>query len=93
MRIPPTATYNPTERDDRPGFYYVSMVDGSQFALLAGPYTSHGVALDMVRAAEGIARLANPMQCAFAGFGTCRLENSAGLGTLHKLGLMSEPRN
>jgi len=93
MRIPSGSTYtDSTEIDDRPGFYYVSIIDGNRFALLAGPYTSHGEALDMVRTAKDIAYLANPTQCAFAGFGTCRLESSAGLGTLHKLGIMSEPR-
>jgi hypothetical protein len=88
MRFSSTSTYNATEVDDRPGFYYVSIVDGDKFALLSGPYTTHHEALGMVQAAKDAAYRMNSTQCAFAGFGTCRLDDSAGAGILNKHGMI-----
>lgn len=87
MRIPSGSTYtDSTKTDDRPGFYYVSLIDGDKFALLAGPYMSHGEALKMVNTAKDAAYSVNSAQCAFACFGTCRLETNAGAGILNKYG-------
>ena len=80
------AACNNAEVDDRPGFYYVSMIDGARYALLAGPYPSHREALDMVDSAKEAACRVNSAQCAFAGFGTCRTESNAGVGILNKHG-------
>lgn len=88
MLIPGNAVFNPTDCDDRSGFYYVSIVDGQQFGLLAGPYTTHREAIDMVSKAQNVARRANPVQTAFASFGTCRLDLDSGPGILNKHGMI-----
>ena len=88
MLIPSTATYSDKEVDDQPGFYYVSLIDGPRFALLAGPYSTHREALDMVTPAKEAANKVNRQQAAFAGFGTCRLEHDAGAGILQKCGAL-----
>lgn len=81
------ATYNPEECDLRPGAYYVSVVNGSQFGLLAGPYDSHRKALDMVAKVRKIAG-ENNRDVIWYGFGTCRMEMAVGPGVLNKAGLM-----
>lgn len=86
MRIPSDATYSANEVDDRPGFYYVSIIDGDRFGLLAGPYPSHREALDMVQPARQASYRVNSAQSSFSGFGTCRLEKSAGAGILNRYG-------
>jgi hypothetical protein len=58
--------------DPRPGNYYVSMVDGPRFALLAGPFAQHAVALDQVEPAKTIAQKLDPWADFYA-FGTVRM--------------------
>jgi hypothetical protein len=75
--------------DDRPGDYYVSIVDGSRYALIAGPFDTHRKALAMVPAAKKIAEELDP-RAVFYGFGTCRKDTSdkPRLGILNdKLGI------
>lgn len=80
------------EVDERPGYYYVSMIGyDERVALLAGPYTTHIQAIDTVHVAREIARNTNAEQTAFSSFGTCRSETDLGKGVLHRLGLMSDP--
>lgn len=67
--------YGPGNPSPVPGNYYVSAVDGPKFALLAGPYTSHAQALDMVPTVTEIAMQLDP-KAAFYGFGTCRTHDA-----------------
>lgn len=60
------------DEDTRPGHYYVSVIDGSRYALLAGPYASHKEALGAVRAANDAACKLDARAHWYA-FGTCRL--------------------
>jgi len=81
-------SYNPTDTPDaRPGFYYVSVIDGPKFGLLSGPYSTHAEALAQVEPARKIAHKAN-RDAIWYGFGTCRLETSAGPGVLQRAGLL-----
>lgn len=68
--------------DSRPGYYYVSVVDGGRSARLRGPFVDdHGAALAAVDAARRDLCLVNPW-AAFMAFGTCRSEVDAGPGFL-----------
>ena len=61
------------EPDDRPGNYYVSMVDGARFALLLGPFPNdHRGALSRVDLVRQRAPEVDP-RATFYGFGTCWL--------------------
>lgn len=73
--------------DKRPGAYYVSVVDGGKFLLLAGPFETHEAALARVEQATEIARNLDP-NCAFYAFGTCRLEAANGTGILNRYNLI-----
>ena len=79
--------YNGAECDDRPGAYYVSVVDAGRFGLVAGPYDTHRAALDDVNKARKVACKADGYAW-FYGWGTVRLEASVGLGVLNKRGLI-----
>ena len=59
----------PTDTPER-RFYYVSIIDGKKRGLLAGPYDRHEEALAMVAPVRRMAQEANPVQAAFAAFGT-----------------------
>lgn len=50
-------------------FYYVSVIDGSRRALLAGPYTDHRDALAKVDTVRKLADDVDPRACFYA-FGT-----------------------
>ena len=52
--------------------YYVSVLNGSQKGLLAGPYDAHQEALDMVEPARKIAQEVDPWAW-FHAFGTCKM--------------------
>jgi hypothetical protein len=68
--------------DSRPGYYYVSVVDGGRSARLRGPFVDdHAAALAAVDAARRDLCLVNPW-AAFMAFGTCRSEVDAGPGFL-----------
>ncbi len=89
MKLPTNATYHDADTvDERPGFYYVSIIDGKRWGLLAGPYTSHQDAIAAVKPAKDAAYRVNPADAAFASFGTCRLEDNVGPGVLTKVGLL-----
>ncbi|MFA5377165.1 MAG: hypothetical protein WC455_15545 [Dehalococcoidia bacterium] len=69
-----TATNNAIlDCDPRPGYYYVSVIDGPRHALVAGPFDTHRAALDMVKRAENAGNECDP-KSVFYGWGTCRLE-------------------
>ena len=61
------------EPDDKPGNYYVSVVDGKRFALLLGPFPNdHRGALTRIGLVRQKAAEVDP-RAAFYGFGTCRV--------------------
>lgn len=82
------ATYRgDIEVDQRPGDYFVSAVDGDQFALASGPYPNHAAALADLEAVKRQAIDLNPGGW-FYQWGTCRLETGSGkLGALQKRGM------
>jgi hypothetical protein len=70
--------------DDRPGWYYVTIVAGDRHGLLAGPFrNNHPRAVAMVEWVRRLAREVSPRQAAFAGFGTAWSEVDQGPGILH----------
>jgi len=74
-------TFDNTEIDTKPGFYYVSIIDGTQYALALGPYPTHQDALNNVATAKALC--ANDPRSHWWGFGTCRTDTNAGRGALH----------
>lgn len=62
------------EVDERPGAYYVSVVDGKRSALLLGPFDAHVLALAMVEPVRAHAASIDP-RAHFYAFGTARLPN------------------
>ncbi len=61
--------------DPRPGNYYVSIINGGQYRLLAGPYHFHRDALDMVEPVKLLVRRlysADPNEPWYS-YGTARL--------------------
>lgn len=59
---------------DAPGsVYFVSVIDGPRRGLLAGPYETHGQALEDVEAVRAVAEEADP-RAAFYAFGTARAD-------------------
>lgn len=76
------------EPDNKPGWYYVSMIDGARVARLAGPYVNdHAGALAAVETARAIAEQLDPRACWYA-FGTCSADADLGPGVLNRLGKM-----
>jgi hypothetical protein len=69
--------------DTRPGFYYVSVIDGQSRGLLSGPYSTHSEALADVTPAKVVTQMLDP-RADFYAFGTCRFETNAGQGALNK---------
>ena len=51
--------------------YYVSVIDGPRYGLLAGPYSTHKEALAMVDVVREVAQKVNT-QAVFYAFGTCK---------------------
>lgn len=80
------------EPDTQPGDYFVSVRDGTLYALLSGPYpNNHPAALAAVERCKHLALDIDP-KAAFYGFGTCRLDlNSGRVGLLQKHRLLSTP--
>ena len=62
--------------DTKPGEYYVSVIDGTRWAKILGPFTNdHQAALDMVDAVRDKA-IELDRKAHFYAFGTCRLEGN-----------------
>jgi hypothetical protein len=80
----PNSTQTP---DTRPGPYYVSAIDGTKKFIMAGPYAQHADALADVERARQIADKADG-RAWFMACGTCRIEGSAKVGNMNKLGLI-----
>lgn len=75
--IKPTDKYLDTDHPDpRPGYYYCTVMDGPNYALLAGPYDSHQDALDNLPKAKQIAQQVDA-KAVFYAFGTARIERNA----------------
>jgi hypothetical protein len=58
--------------DTRPGSYYVSVVAGPRYRLLAGPYDRHADAIAAVDRAAALAKEIDPGAIWYA-YGTCRI--------------------
>lgn len=82
--VGPRGRFNADQPEDpRPGFYYVTAVDGGRSARAAGPYRTHAAALDDVyRVKEEIER--TDPRAAFYAWGTMRSETDLGPGFLDK---------
>lgn len=64
--------------DVQSGYYYVSVVDGSRYGFLLGPFENdHQRALDLVGVAKTAACAVDPRACWYA-YGTCRLPLGVG---------------
>lgn len=72
------------QADPRPGFYYVSIIDGERTALARGPFYEHRMALEAVDPVREILCDMNPW-AHFCAFGTCRSEVDQGPGILDEL--------
>jgi hypothetical protein len=70
--------------DPRPGFYYVSAIDGNRKALVSGPYETHQQALDKVREVRAAAEKVDPRSFWYA-WGTALCEENAGPGVLGRI--------
>lgn len=74
---------NIQEPDSRPGFYYVSIMDGIRNGRLSGPYLTHREALDDVTPVKVVAQNVDP-RADFYAFGTMRSATDLVPGTLNK---------
>lgn len=54
--------------------FYVSVIDGNRTGVLAGPFPTHGLALDLVDRARDLAVEIDP-KAHFYSFGTCRVRH------------------
>jgi len=71
--------------DTRPGFYYVSVIDGDRVARLRGPHIDdHAGALAQVEEARATLVELDP-RAAFWAFGTIRVDSDLGPGYLDEL--------
>lgn len=71
------------EPDTKPGFYYVSVIDGQRHIKALGPFVNnHGLALGMVDTVRAKAIEIDPKAPWYA-FGTCRTDEDAGPGKLN----------
>ena len=64
--------------------YYVSVIDGDRFNLLAGAFRTHEQALEMVDAARNAALEYGDPKAWFYAYGTCKMENGYNSGILNK---------
>jgi hypothetical protein len=71
----------PHAPDPRPGFYYVSAIDGKKRFLIRGPFTTHLEAMKAVESTRMKAEELDPHAFWWA-WGTARTEQHSGLGTL-----------
>jgi len=63
--------------------YYVSIVDGDQFNIVAGPFETHKEALDMTERARKIGTEID-WKSWFYGWGTVKMKNGHREGVLNK---------
>lgn len=69
--------------DTRPGFYYVTVMDGPRAALALGPFENdHRAALDRVDDVKRLVQERTPRGWFYA-FGTSRAESDLGPGKLN----------
>ncbi len=63
--------------------YYVSIIDGPQFNVVAGPFQTHQEALDVV---ESVRKIGNKvdLKSHFYGWGTVKMKNGHAKGILNK---------
>lgn len=80
------ATDNDIVEDLRPGAYYVGVVNGNRWEMLAGPVATRRAALDLMPAVGELAVQVDAW-IAFYGFGIVRMELGADLprGSLNDL--------
>lgn len=67
--------------DKRPGFFYVSVTNGTERRLLRGPFVTHREAMEALPATREEAQRVDPRACWYA-FGTARAEVDLGPGVL-----------
>jgi hypothetical protein len=67
--------------DPRPGFYYVSAIDGTRSARVRGPFRTHVEALDALPEARRALEKLDP-RAHFYAIGTCRCARNLGPGFL-----------
>lgn len=77
------------DADPRPGFYYVTAVDGPRVCLMAGPYPTHREALALVDGVRGIATDRDGRGHFYA-WGTMRSETNKGPGSFQKAKILPE---
>ena len=70
---PPATRLAEGETDERPGYYYVSVIDGRRWLLLYGPFDTHAAALAAVEMVRRLAVDVDPRAWFYA-FGTARLD-------------------
>lgn len=68
--------------DESRKFYYVSVHNGKEYRLLAGPFGSHREALERVREVEREAKQLDP-RAPFYAYGTCGSDEYQGEGELN----------
>ena len=70
------ATYYGDEPiDNRPGCYYVSVIDGPRFAFALGPFDTHlGALLRVTAVQRNMQKLTGDPKAAFYGYGTSRID-------------------
>jgi hypothetical protein len=74
------------EPDNKDGNYYVSVIDGTRYGFLLGPfYNNHQAALDMVDRARVKAQEVDP-RAHFYSFGTLRVDKEV----YNKLGVLNK---
>lgn len=73
-----------TDIDLRPGFYYVSAIDGARSARVRGPFALHADALAAVAPSRAKLLEVDP-RGAFYAIGTCRCATDLGPGFLDAL--------
>ena len=69
------------EPDPRPGFYYVTCIDGDRVAFVRGPWADHASALAAVHTVKVTAEDLDPRAFWYA-WGTARSETDRGPGAL-----------
>lgn len=75
--------YGPDNPDPRPGFYYVSAIDGARRSLVRGPFPTHAAALEAVEPAKKLVEERDPRAHWYA-WGTARNEVNLGPGALDR---------
>jgi len=69
--------------DPRPGFYYVSAIDGPRRSMVRGPFPTHAEALERVEATRRLVEERDPRAHWYA-WGTARSETDLGKGVLDR---------